>query len=842
MEFNYRFILLALIIGVIFGFAQQSIAQDTLLVQWSDDGINPVENRLRDVIAGDTLSDGTRNPNRVYKLQRGGFYWNNDRIDNSGFHLRIVGETPDPTDPVFGNPAVLQRVTNDEGQVDDKLITGNGSLTLKNVYVIGCDEFGVQDAYQPMELSGSGQRFVFDNVIFQRSNFSIPAFTNPGNDIFFTNCVFRNLIGSSQQWEGRGTSIWIDQDTVIVENCTFFNLGFTAFQLEGGAANYVRFNHNTLVNIGRAMHSGSWWQEAYITNNLIYNGFWHGEGYADITDPNRQPGQIYAGIWSIGDLPSKYGPEEGRRIAFANNSAWRVPAFAAYYADSIRAQPFVSSITKRDYLPVYDQMVAKDTVWADPQLATTFEAALYDSMIKNISDLRAGITPATRYFWGIPEIQGQMQHTIPSWPLPEDFSYTNSTLLTYGTDGLPLGDLNWFPDKKAQWEANKAQFIKQIEELPGARVAFDVAETIEAEDGTLGGDAAIEKFEGFSYFQMDGGGFIEWVFELPAEAQYDLNCWTHMRGNSMRGQRIIVNGVSIHDPKGWGEYIWDTADGPQAGMPTNEWTWTLITQAEILEDGALTLPAGQNTIRIESSWGWQHFAGWDIIDFATRDTVLQLRAPDVTSYDIVTPRAAAAPWVPSGFKSVALNTNGTITWNMNAPSDGKYRLSIFYQNYGSPATGQVQVDGVDAVSIDFESEADSTGLDLLSANFDMTAGAHSITLAGSGLNVDYVQLIREIVASVRVRNELPRGYALSQNYPNPFNPTTNINFTVGKLSHIELTVYNILGQKVATLVNQQMPAGTYRITWDASNMSSGLYFYTMKVDNYTKTRKMMVIK
>ena len=155
MKLLYKYLFLVLIVAMFCWPEQEAIAQgppgpDTLLVEWSDDDINPVENRLRNIIAGDTATDGSRNPNRVYKLEKGGFYWNNDRITNNGFHLRIVGEPGDPGDPVFGNPPTLQLVNNAENQVDDKLIAGNGSLTLKNVYVIGCTEFGVQDAYQPI--------------------------------------------------------------------------------------------------------------------------------------------------------------------------------------------------------------------------------------------------------------------------------------------------------------------------------------------------------------------------------------------------------------------------------------------------------------------------------------------------------------------------------------------------------------------------------------------------------------------------------------------------------------------------------------------------------------------
>ncbi|MEJ2629351.1 MAG: T9SS type A sorting domain-containing protein, partial [bacterium] len=83
---------------------------------------------------------------------------------------------------------------------------------------------------------------------------------------------------------------------------------------------------------------------------------------------------------------------------------------------------------------------------------------------------------------------------------------------------------------------------------------------------------------------------------------------------------------------------------------------------------------------------------------------------------------------------------------------------------------------------------------------------------------------------------------IGQNYPNPFNPTTNINFAVNKPSHIKLTVYNQLGQKVATLVNEQLIAGNYKVTWDASKMSSGIYFYRINADNHTQTHKMILLK
>ena len=89
---------------------------------------------------------------------------------------------------------------------------------------------------------------------------------------------------------------------------------------------------------------------------------------------------------------------------------------------------------------------------------------------------------------------------------------------------------------------------------------------------------------------------------------------------------------------------------------------------------------------------------------------------------------------------------------------------------------------------------------------------------------------------------LPETFALSQNYPNPFNPTTEINFDIPTRSHTTLRVYNILGQEVETLVDEEMPAGRYVAEWDASNYSSGVYFYKISSDDFIDTKKMVLIK
>jgi hypothetical protein len=89
---------------------------------------------------------------------------------------------------------------------------------------------------------------------------------------------------------------------------------------------------------------------------------------------------------------------------------------------------------------------------------------------------------------------------------------------------------------------------------------------------------------------------------------------------------------------------------------------------------------------------------------------------------------------------------------------------------------------------------------------------------------------------------MPTTYDLGQNYPNPFNPATNIAYEVPKASHVTLEVFNVLGQRVASLVDQEMEAGKYTVEFDGSSISSGIYFYRLNSDDFTETKKMVMVK
>ncbi|HBQ60210.1 MAG TPA: hypothetical protein DD671_11470 [Balneolaceae bacterium] len=105
-----------------------------------------------------------------------------------------------------------------------------------------------------------------------------------------------------------------------------------------------------------------------------------------------------------------------------------------------------------------------------------------------------------------------------------------------------------------------------------------------------------------------------------------------------------------------------------------------------------------------------------------------------------------------------------------------------------------------------------------------------------------IEINLPLLTSNGLENEKPKSFELKQNYPNPFNPTTNIGYSVPNTAHVTLEVFNVLGQKVATLVNERQNPGRFNVTWDASNVSSGVYLVRMTAGSYVNTNKMMLIK
>lgn len=122
-------------------------------------------------------------------------------------------------------------------------------------------------------------------------------------------------------------------------------------------------------------------------------------------------------------------------------------------------------------------------------------------------------------------------------------------------------------------------------------------------------------------------------------------------------------------------------------------------------------------------------------------------------------------------------------------------------------------------------------------------GENHIFLLQDGPDLQFDLQFGVFTTDVKLVDDLvPAQYQLEQNYPNPFNPSTVIKYNLPEAGLVTLKVYNALGQEVAELVNQEQIAGVYEATFDASRFSSGVYFYTITVDEFTQTKKMMLLK
>jgi uncharacterized delta-60 repeat protein len=224
------------------------------------------------------------------------------------------------------------------------------------------------------------------------------------------------------------------------------------------------------------------------------------------------------------------------------------------------------------------------------------------------------------------------------------------------------------------------------------------------------------------------------------------------------------------------------------------------------------------------------------------------------------------------FVTIKYNTNGVQQWlaKYNGPSnddDEAFDLVL-------DASGNVYVTGSTYYSVqDFATvKYNSSGVQQWTARYDGPGGSVDIartvkvssagkvyaggTSAGSGTLQDFaVVRYSQPIGVKNLSTEIPSSYALYQNYPNPFNPSTKIKFTIplsrgvseGRGVFVKLAVYDILGKDITTLVNQQLSPGTYEVEWpapsgDALNFFAGIYFYKLFTDEFTETKKMILVK
>ncbi|NWG28791.1 MAG: T9SS type A sorting domain-containing protein [Ignavibacteriaceae bacterium] len=125
----------------------------------------------------------------------------------------------------------------------------------------------------------------------------------------------------------------------------------------------------------------------------------------------------------------------------------------------------------------------------------------------------------------------------------------------------------------------------------------------------------------------------------------------------------------------------------------------------------------------------------------------------------------------------------------------------------------------------------------VSEEVEMYAGLYENTSTGAKVYK------RNFVVGVEsITSEIPNDYQLEQNYPNPFNPSTTIQFSIPEQSFITLEIFNALGEKVSSLVSEELNAGTYKYEWKAGNLSSGVYYYKLIANDFSQTKKLILLR
>ncbi|HMQ69476.1 MAG TPA: YCF48-related protein [Ignavibacteria bacterium] len=196
-------------------------------------------------------------------------------------------------------------------------------------------------------------------------------------------------------------------------------------------------------------------------------------------------------------------------------------------------------------------------------------------------------------------------------------------------------------------------------------------------------------------------------------------------------------------------------------------------------------------------------------------------------------------YVSSG-SGLLKTTDGGTTWSiMNAPAGGYYKIQ-FRNNFGyAVASNGMIIKSTDSGNSWIE-QPTVTDNGLYALYFNSDNYVYAGGLLGSILKTIPSELI--VTSTENNLSEITQGFVLAQNYPNPFNPSTNLEIGISEMGFVSLKIYDISGKEISTLVNERLYPGTYKYRFEGTGLTSGVYFYTLKVNGLSQTKRMLLIK
>ena len=659
--------------------------------------VAPGTNTLFNAITLDTQNGqagGPRtNPNRVYRLQRGGRYFQLTSLSGN-FPITVVAARPTAAAPNSA-PPIIQPLNSPDGSFPETIANTTGNQTWRGVYFLGPTPTGSTSFYL---LRSSGAATVtLDNVTTEYISGIVCQFDGAGGSFFARDSRFRNGVNTSQIYVGRvvvfaarGTETVPSARQVVFENNTITTLGgFIVQAVRGGTAVEIeqfRFNHNTVYGVGLYPFLGEQWTDALLTNNLFVNALVYGERAAEQVgqDPGTPP--LLYGVFNLNTLRTgQTTAEANRRVGVIANLNYRDPRFDAYYASTpagankVEGEPFFNTRTQNLFNARASFVVDMLSQGVDPGF--TAPPTNTPLIIQFARDIRSSPVPAvpTNYAY---DPDGSA-NTV-SWPLSENLMYSNTTLQAAGIGGFPLGDLNWYPARKAAWTSAggaatdyTAANTRINNEAFTTRSAFAEAESVTL-TGATNALASGERppsdagASGGRYVYMEDSGTITWRFSVPAAGSYSLRIRYQIPFDE-KAQDLTINGTAIPPNRaGRSGFFF----GGPVGVFQNV-------------DIPVTLVAGENTFVVTKNFGYMYF---------------------------------------DSFEALALTTAGEAD-----PSDASFQVSRTFPN---PTTGRAQV----MVSLAEAAQVSVRVYDLLGrqvlavAETAMAAGANqSVAVDGSAL-------------------------------------------------------------------------------------------------------------
>ncbi len=420
---------------------------------------------------------------RVYMLKSDGYY-----PLSRGFNVPaarpVVIEGEDNTRLVVSTkdamPPILCGYTS-EGSTNTGGISFQNNLTVKNVIAMPrVDDGSLGWAF--FGASAVGFSLTLENVLMEHTRWVFIQSNDYANtSVYLKDCYFVNMSGQNCRRNGGVyDNVGTNTDNMVVENCTHVMGQGMMYKFRNFAINKARFNHNTFVNCSGQLFPTFGYQSNWtVTNNLFVNS--NVQGYTPGLDEGEtDQDHLPMGIINVNVLPEGMTtPAAERKILVDRNGVYWDARLSQIVAalnsgavngktDWVTQMITMNSRTQQMFNDQANYPRLTEGAWimgGDPNFVNPLDLmtdqvdVLIEWSIACADDNTTAIMPA----WRTPGNPLEENYIFPDWPIPVNLAYTNPAYLTAAYAGLPLGDLNWFPTLKAQWEAQKDAEHAEIE-------------------------------------------------------------------------------------------------------------------------------------------------------------------------------------------------------------------------------------------------------------------------------------------------------------------------------------------------------------------------------------------